>query len=131
MRFSVIFAAITLPLMLLQAHAASPANAVEFKNALPTTMQELAAVNVLQDICPQLLDAGLQADFQKGYGRLLAELLPNIDTPLLAIQSLKDDNEYKPLLAEARQDAAAATVTENREVCLDVVHYPTPTSTAK
>lgn len=130
MRFSVIVAAITLPLMM-QAHAASPANAVEFKNALPTTMQELAAVNVLQEICPQLLDAGLQTDFQKGYGRLLTELLPNIDTPLLALQSLKDDIEYKPLLIEARKDAAAATVSENREVCLDVAHYPMPTSAAK
>lgn len=131
MRLSVFCAALALPLMLQTTHAASPANAVEFKNALPTTMEELAAVNVLQEVCPQLLDKTVQDKFQAGYGRLMAELLPNIDTPVLAMQSLKDDSEYKPLLVEAREDAAKATVTENREVCLEVANYPMPNSASK
>ncbi|MEY2863094.1 MAG: hypothetical protein RLY58_801 [Pseudomonadota bacterium] len=126
MRLLVLLAGLALPIMASVAYAATPANAVEFKNALPTTMEELATVDILNEICPPILGTGMDAGFQSGYIRLLNELLPNIDTPALAIRTLKDDPEYIPLLEQARQDAKSVSVDENRQVCLDVVHYPMP-----
>jgi hypothetical protein len=128
MRFLVLLAGLALPIMASVAYAATPANAVEFKNALPTTMEELATVDILNDICPTILEASLHPQFQSGYVRLLNELLPNMDAPLLALGLLKDDADYKPLIDQARTDAASVSVDENRQVCLDVVHYPMPTA---
>lgn len=125
MRFMVKLAA-ALWLIAGAAHAAAPSNAVEFKNALPTTMEELATVDILNDICPKILDNSMHKEFDAGYVRLLNELMPSIDTPVMAMRMLKDDAEYKPLIEQARADAAAVSVEENRQVCLDVVHYPAP-----
>jgi hypothetical protein len=128
MRLIALLAGLALPLLLNTALAAAPANAVEFKNALPTTMEELATVDILNEICPKILEAGMLNDFQSGYVRLLNELLPSIDTPVLAVRLLQDDPEYKPLMEQARTDAASVSVEENRQVCLDVVHYPLPSA---
>ena len=95
---------------------------VEFKSSLPVTQEEVAAVDVLGEICPKII--GKNSNFNAGYKRLLSDLLPNVENPTLAIASLKDDSEYESKLTEARADANRATVKENREVCLDIVNYP-------
>lgn len=97
-------------------------NRVEFKSSLPVTQEEVAAVDVLGEICPKII--GKNSNFNAGYKRLLSDLLPNVENPALAIASLKDDSEYQTKLTEARADANRATVKENREVCLDIVNYP-------
>ena len=95
---------------------------VEFKSSLPVTQEEVAAVEVLGEICPKII--GKNSNFNSGYSRLLKDLLPNIENPTLAVAILKDDAEYQTKLTEARVDANRATVKENREVCLDIVNYP-------
>lgn len=95
---------------------------VEFKSSLPVTQEEVAAVDVLGEICPKII--GKNSNFDAGYKRLLSDLLPKVDNPALAIASLKDDSEYQTKLTEARADANRATVKENREVCLDIINYP-------
>ncbi len=99
-------------------------NRVEFKSSLPITQEEIAAVDVLGEICPKII--GKNANFDKGFNRLLTDLLPNIDQPVLALKALKDDAEYQNILTEARSDANRATVQENRDVCLEIVNYPAP-----
>lgn len=120
----------------LNAQAASPvpttdsdaANAaVEFKQSLPTTMEEIATVDVLGEICPKILGERMNRQFNQGYQHLVSGLLPNIPSPSIAIQSLHSDAEYSVLLNTARADAAKYAVAENRAVCLDVLHYPAPT----
>jgi hypothetical protein len=98
-------------------------NTVELKQSLPTTMEEVATVDILTEICPKVLDSAQVGAFNTGYQRLLTEMLPNIPSPASSIKTLHDDAEYKALLDTAREDAASVSVEENRQVCLDVVSY--------
>lgn len=102
-------------------------DAVEFKQSLPTTMEEIATVDVLGEVCPKILGERMQRQFITGYQNLISTLLPNIPSPQLAIQSLRGDTEYSKLLDNARAETARYAVAENRAVCLDVLHYPAPT----
>lgn len=101
-------------------------NAVEFKQSLPTTMEEIATVDVLGEICPKILGERMNRQFNQGYQNLISTLLPNIPSPQLAIQSLRSDAEYSKLLETSRAETARYAVAENRAVCLDVLHYPAP-----
>lgn len=108
---------------------ASKDDKVEFKSSLPVTQEEIAAVNVLGEICPKLI--GNNKNFDAGYERLLQDLMPNIAQPALALKALADDTEYQGKLKEARADANRATVQENRQVCQDIVNYPTAAKKTK
>ena len=101
-------------------------NAVEFKQSLPTTMEEIATVDVLGEICPKILGDRMNRQFSRGYQNLISTLLPNIPSPSVAIQSLRSDAEYSKLLETSRAETARYAVAENRAVCLDVLHYPAP-----
>lgn len=105
------------------AHAAKNTadSKVEFKSSLPITQEEIAAVNILNEICPKIL--GRNANFDAGYNRLLSDLLPDIQNPATALKALQDDQDYQQKLAQARQDANKASVDDNREICLEVVQY--------
>ncbi|WP_051526580.1 MCR_0457 family protein [Alkanindiges illinoisensis] len=103
-------------------HTASKGDKVEFKSSLPVTQEEIAAVDVLAEICPKLI--GNNKNFDAGYERLLKDLMPNIDQPVLALKALADDAEYQDKLKEAREDANRASVQDNREVCQDILNYP-------
>ena len=98
---------------------------VEFKSSLPVTQQEIAAVDVLGEICPKII--GKNTNFDAGFKRLLSDLLPTIDQPVIALKTLQEDADYQKLLTQARDDANQVTVQENREVCLEIVNYPKPT----
>ena len=104
-------------------HVSAAQNTVELKQSLPTTMEEVATVDILTEICPKVLESSQVGAFNIGYQRLLSEMLPNIPTPATSIKTLHDDAEYKALLDTAREDAASVSVEENRQVCLDVVSY--------
>lgn len=110
-------------------HTASKGDKVEFKSSLPVTQEEIAAVDVLGEICPKLI--GNNKKFDAGYERLLKDLMPNIDQPVLALKALADDAEYQGKLKEAREDANRASVQDNREVCQDILNYPENSKKAK
>jgi hypothetical protein len=113
----------TIALTLCMTSAWANQSTVELKQALPTTMEEVATVDILTEICPKLLDSSQVSAFNAGYERLITELLPNIPTPVVGIKTLHDDAEYKAQLETAREDAASVSVEENRQVCLDVLNY--------
>lgn len=108
---------------------ASKDDKVEFKGSLPVTQEEIAAVDVLGEICPKIL--GNNRNFAAGYERLLKELLPNVQQPVLALKALADDPEYQSKLKQAREDANRASVQDNREICQDIVQYQTGTKKTK
>lgn len=113
-----------------QAEKTKPDSKVEFKDSLPVTMEEVAAVDVLGQICPPLL--GRNNNFDRGFKVVLGELLPKVPDPLVALKALQDDPEYQEKLKEARQDAGKVSVDENREVCLEVAQYqPEPEKNKK
>lgn len=93
-------------------------------NKLPVTPQEIATIDVLNDICPAYLSRSQMAAFRNGQHSLLTEMMPTISSPEQAVQLLRrTDADYQRALNEARSLASAAKAQENREVCLEVVNY--------
>ncbi len=103
--------------------AASPAQ-VTVEKAASTSQEEIAAVDVLNEICPNLLGTNNNKNFQKGYRSLIAYLLPTIKYPVEAVAAMHSDPEYMKIYSDARVQALAQKPDDNREVCLDVLRYP-------
>lgn len=120
-------------LLITSAHAATESNKattnlgqVVVEDTKGTSQEEIAAVDILNEICPQILGQNNNKNFRKGYGNLLRELLPSIKNPILSVQSMHTDPDYMNILDSARTKALAEKVEDNREICLEVLHYPTP-----
>jgi len=101
-------------------------NPVVIENAHGASQEEIATVDILNEICPQVLGQNNTKNFRKGYSNLLRELLPSIKNPVLSVQSMHTDPDYMNILNNARTKAFAEKLEDNREVCLEVLHYPAP-----
>ncbi len=120
-------------LLITSGHAATKSNKaaenpgqVVVENANGASQEEIATVDVLNEICPQILGQNNNKNFRKGYSNLLSELLPSIKNPVLSVQSMHTDPAYMSILENARTKAVAEKVEDNREICLEVLHYPAP-----
>ncbi|OTG83576.1 MCR_0457 family protein [Acinetobacter sp. ANC 4648] len=85
------------------------------------TSEELAAIFVLSEICPALVEKNKA--FDQGYANLLKEYLPQEKNPATSITKLSKQASFQKALKEARDDAKNAGDTENTEVCKDVLNY--------
>lgn len=85
-----------------------------------TSLQEIAAIQVIGETCPNLI--GKNPNFNQGYDLLLAEFLP-VSDPKQALRLLNQEKKYQIALKEARSDMAKATREYNREVCLGVIEW--------
>ncbi|TCM67725.1 hypothetical protein EC844_10719 [Acinetobacter calcoaceticus] len=85
------------------------------------TPEELAAIYVLSDICPTLLDK--DAKFDAGLEQLLHDYMPGEKQPLAALKKLSKQSSFKPALKQAQEDAKKAGEKANRDICQDVVNY--------
>ena len=94
---------------------------VEISPETGTTREEIAAMHVLSEICPQII--GQNKNFDAGYIRVLNDLLPGISDPVAAVKAYSKDPEFQPAIQQAREDAARATSEDNRQVCLDVIEW--------
>ncbi|WP_252053535.1 MCR_0457 family protein [Acinetobacter silvestris] len=83
--------------------------------------EELAAIFVLSEICPALIEKN--QEFDEGYANLLKEYLPQEKNPAAAITNLSKQANFQKALTEAREDAKKAGNAENTEVCKDVLNY--------
>ncbi|WP_410211712.1 MCR_0457 family protein [Aquirhabdus sp.] len=99
---------------------------VEVEGGSGASQEEIATIDVLNEICPQILGTNNNKNFHKGYTNLLTELLPSIQDPVLAVASMHTDPDYMKILASARTRTLAEKTEDNRDVCLDVLHYPAP-----
>ncbi len=104
----------------------APKSQVEVEGSSGASQEEIATIDVLNEICPQILGTNNNKNFQKGYSNLLAQLLPSFKDPVLAVASMHTDPDYMKILASARTRTLAEKTTDNRDVCLDVLHYPAP-----
>ncbi|GAC1374885.1 MAG: hypothetical protein NVS3B3_10800 [Aquirhabdus sp.] len=128
------FTATCLSLLLItNGHAATKSNkaatnsaSVVVENTRGTSQEEIATIDVLNEICPQILGQNNNKNFHKGYSNLLKELLPSIKNPVRSVQSMHTDPDYMNILESARTKAFAEKTDDNREVCLEVLHYPAP-----
>lgn len=94
-------------------------NNIEITPAIQTTKEEVAVVHVLSEICPDII--GKNENFNKGYERMLTDLLPGISDPVLAVEALSEEGDYQEVLSQARQNASKHSREDNREVCLEMV----------
>ncbi|MDP7804239.1 MCR_0457 family protein [Acinetobacter baumannii] len=97
-------------------------NIVEVTPSKGTTPEELAAIQVLSEICPSLIGKK-DAEFAQGYERLVKDYLPNEADPVAALEKRSKDKSFKKVLKEARNDAKAAGNEQNTLVCQDVKAY--------
>lgn len=86
-----------------------------------TMPAELAAVAVLGEICPTLIQTD-QA-FKKGYNKVIKELLPNAKNPVAEFKLLTESNDYKEVMSIEREFAQNAGDEENKEICLAIQQY--------
>lgn len=85
------------------------------------TKEELAAIYVLSEICPKLVED--QDQFARGYSKLVHEYMPNQKNAVEALEKLSEEKSFKSVLKEAKQDAKNAGTEANTGVCADVSQY--------
>lgn len=85
------------------------------------TQEELAAIYVLSEVCPKLIDKG--QDFAKGYALLAKDFLPETKNPVAALKSMSLQAKFEPALLEAREDAKKAGDQANLAICQNVINY--------
>ncbi len=88
-----------------------------------TSQEEIATVDVLNEICPNVLGTNNTKNFQKGYRGLITSMLPSIKYPVESVAAMHSDPEYMKIYSDARTQALAQKQEDNREVCLDVLNY--------
>lgn len=86
-----------------------------------TTQEELAAIYVLSEICPSLIDEDKK--FTQGYESLVKEYLPKESKAVDALNKRAKAKDFQKFLVEARKDAKAAADEKNRQICEDVRNY--------
>lgn len=85
------------------------------------TPEELAAIYVLSEICPKLIDK--DQNFSNGYQNLLKDYMPNQQNAANTLKQMTQQAKFQPILTQARQDAKKAGDQANRDICMDVVNY--------
>ena len=103
---------------------AAGSGAVTVEGANSTSQEEIAAVDVLNEICPNILGTNNNTNFKKGYSSLVHYLLPTMKYPVEAVAAMHTDPEYMKIYSDARVQALAQKPEDNRDVCLDVLRYP-------
>ncbi|MCH7337081.1 hypothetical protein [Acinetobacter sp. NIPH 2699] len=103
------------------AYAAESENIEVTPLSQTTTQEELAAIYVLSEICPTLIDEDKK--FTQGYERLVKEHLPKESKAVDVLNKRAKAKDFQKFLVEARKDAKAAADEKNRQICEDVRNY--------
>ena len=85
------------------------------------TEEELAALFVLSEICPNLVDN--QTAFQQGYQNFVEAYLPELKQPMQALNRFGHEASFAPILLEAQQDAKNAGNAKNTQICQELMTY--------
>jgi hypothetical protein len=99
---------------------------VESDQGQGSSPEEIATVDVLKEICPEIIGTNNNKNFSKGYNILIKHMLPSIKDPVAAVQAMHTDPDYMKIYDNARVSALKEKVEDNREVCLEVLHYKAP-----
>lgn len=99
---------------------------VESDQGQGTSQEEIATIDVLNEICPKILGTNNNKNFNKGYNNLITHMLPSIKNPVAAVQAMHTDADYMKIYDNARVNALKEKEDDNREVCLEVLHYKAP-----
>lgn len=97
----------------------SPAvNVSELAN-IRVTKYELALVQVMAEICPQMLNERQKRRFFEAYENQLRVFIPHANNPKQVLEYLGSQRDYRAVLQSVRAWTASFPVSENRELCVD------------
>lgn len=96
-------------------------NNIEVTPIQDVTPHELAALHVLNEICPTLVKD--KNAFEQGYQRFLEHYLPNSKNPLQQLSAFAQNSRFQPILDEAKSDAQRIGNTKNTEICQELSVY--------
>jgi hypothetical protein len=99
---------------------------VESDQGQGTSQEEIATVDVLNEICPKIIGTNNNKNFSKGYNNLITHMLPSIKKPVAAVKAMHTDPDYMKIYDNARIRALKEKEDDNRDVCLEVLHYKAP-----
>ena len=105
----------------MSAHAAD--EKIEVTPTPAVTNQELAAIYVLSEVCPKLVDDKDQNKFNAGYAKLAKEYMPKEKNAVTALEHLSKQKSFKEALKEAKSDAKKAGDKKNGEICKELTAY--------
>ena len=83
--------------------------------------EEMAALYVLSQICPALVDD--QQQLQQGYENILRDYIPQLKQPAKALQQLSQQPRFATILREAEVTARQAGEQQNRIICEEILAY--------
>lgn len=81
--------------------------------------EELAAVQVMQEICPTYI--GKNAKFDQNMQILISEYLKDYSDKSISLEKLASDSEYNILVEEARNALEDSSNEENKFACEEVL----------
>lgn len=85
------------------------------------TKQELAAIYVLSEICPNMVKD--KSQFNQGYTKLVTEYMPGQRNPVESLNQMAKQNDFRNILAEAQSDAKKAGKKKNQVICNELTTY--------
>lgn len=88
-------------------------------SSIRVTKYELALVQVLAEVCPQMLNARQRERFYEAYHYQLRAFIPTADNPEQILDYLSSQRDYRAVLQSVRSWTASFPVDENRELCAD------------
>ncbi|WOE42780.1 MCR_0457 family protein [Acinetobacter chinensis] len=102
--------------------ANSPADEnIEVTPVQKITQEELAAIYVLSEVCPPIVDN--KEKFAAGYQKLTKEYLPQEKDSVSALADLSKQKKFQSFLKEARSDAKNAGNAGNLKICQELTNY--------
>jgi len=96
---------------------------VESNQGQGASQEEIATIDVLNEICPKIIGTNNNKNFSKGYANLITQMLPSIKNPVAAVQAMHTDPDYMKIYDNARVNTLKEKEDDNRDVCLEVLHY--------
>lgn len=109
----------------MQTHAKSTKTAKAYTvsaNDLPdvrVTKYELALVQVMAEICPDMLHGHQRDMFYEAYDSQLRAFIPNADDPEEVLFYLSTQQDYRAVLQNIRSWTKSFPLNENKELCVD------------
>ena len=107
-----------LGLLTLSAQTIHASDALTTAEADTLTKEDLAAVQILTEVCPALMSH--HEGFQKKIEALSQTFLGNLSSKVTLAQ-LQQDSEYQLILKAAKNDAAEVEQAEQKAACEDIL----------
>ncbi len=84
---------------------------------ISVSLHELALLQVLSEMCPQMLNRQQLSSFNRAYNQQLRSFLPNTNNPQQTLRQLTAQRNYRAVLHNVRTWTVNYPMSENRALC--------------